>query len=162
MDELERSLAQLAVATSDYGDDGVPGGLQNVLRVLREQLDMDVVFVSKIAGGDRTFMAVDSAPGKDIIRPGMSDPVEQSWCHNIVQGRLPELIRDGKPLIESGAAPFTALQIGTHLSVPVIRADGSVYGTLCTFALHVDERVDESDVARLRNVAKVIATRLPT
>ncbi|MBA3772507.1 MAG: GAF domain-containing protein [Ramlibacter sp.] len=85
-------------------------------------------------------MAVDAAPGHDVLQPGMSDPVEQSWCHHIVQGRLPELIRDAGPLIESRQAPYTPLQIGTHLSVPVMRPDGSVYGTLCTFAFHVTRR----------------------
>lgn len=160
MDDLESQLSQLLVATSDYGDDDLPESLHEFLRVLREQLKMDVVFVSKIAEGRRTFMAVDAGPGHDIIKPGMSDPVEQSWCHNIVQGRLPELIRDGKPYIESGQAPFTPLEIGTHLSVPVRRPDGSVYGTLCTFAFHVDDRVSQEDIQRLRNAAKLISGRL--
>ncbi len=160
MDNLERMLEQLLVATGEYGDDGVPASLLHVLKAVREQLGMDVVFVSKIEDGRRTFMAVDNAPGHDIIKPGMSDPVEKSWCHHIVQGRLPELIRDAGPLIESGQVPYTPLEIGTHLSVPVMRSDGSVYGTLCTFAFHVDNQVSNSDVARLRNVAKLIATRL--
>ncbi len=160
MDELERSLIELSVGTSDYGDDGLPTSLLAVLGALRRQFQMDVVFVSKMADGQRTFMAVDAAPGRDVIAPGMSDPVEASWCHNIVQGRLPELIRDGKPLIASGEAPYTPLEIGTHLSVPVVRPNGSVYGTLCMFAFHVDEKVTDSDVARLRNAATIIAGRL--
>jgi GAF domain-containing protein len=160
MDELERSLAALSVGTSEYADDDLPASLSHVLRSLRERFGMDVVFVAKIADGQRTFMAVDSAPGRDIVRPGMSDPVEQSWCHNIVQGRLPELIRDGKKLVESGHAPYTPLEIGTHLSVPVVLPDGSVYGTLCTFAFHVDQKVSAADVERLREAARTIGTRL--
>lgn len=76
MDELEAKLAELLVATSDYGDDGLPESLPNFLQVLREQLKMDVVFVSKLAEGRRTFMAVDASPGRDIIKVGMFDPVE--------------------------------------------------------------------------------------
>lgn len=160
MDDLDTKLAELLVATSDYSDDGLPASLHQALRALREHLHMDVVFVSQFAGGQRKFVAVDAAPGHDVVRPGMADPLEVSWCHNIVQGRLPELIRDGVPLIKSGQAPFTPLQIGTHLSVPVVMPDGKVFGTLCTFSFHVEDRVSEADVARLRNVAKMLATRL--
>ena len=86
----------------------------------------------RLGGGD--------SAGREVIKAGMFDPVEQSWCHLIVQGRLPELIRDGKALIEARQAPFTPLEIGTHLSVPIVLPDGEPYGTLCTFAFHVDER----------------------
>lgn len=160
-DELEAQLEQLLVATSDYGDEDLPQALGEVLRILRERVKMDVVFVSKIAHGRRTFMAVNAVAGREIIQPGMSDPVEQSWCHNIVQGRLPELIKDGAPYITSGQAPYTPLEIGTHLSVPVVLRDGTVYGTLCTFAFHVNNGVSEADVQHLRSTAELIANRLP-
>lgn len=160
MDELEAKLSELLVATSDYGDEELPKELSGVLRVLRQQLNMDVVFVSKIAEGRRTFVAVDAAPGQEVIQPGMSDPVEQSWCHNIVQGRLPELIMDSKPFIESGRAPSTPFEIGTHLSVPVVLPNGAVYGTLCTFAFHVEKKVSEEDVWRLRRFARLISDLL--
>lgn len=160
MKKTHPELASMAVGTSDSRDDAVPVELVDMLRVLRQQLSMDVVFVSKFADGLRTFVATDAADGQDVVRPGMSDPIEQSWCHHVVQGRLPELIRDGGPLIASGQAPFTPLAIGTHLSVPVVLPDGRVYGTVCTFAFHVDPRVSESDVQRLRNVARLIAARV--
>lgn len=121
---------------------------------------MDVVFVAKFSDGRREFVAVDTEPSHEVIKVGMSDPIEQSWCHNIVQGRLPELIRDGRPLIARGEAPYTPLEIGTHVSVAVIRPDGSVYGTLCTFAFHVDRNVDHAVVERLRTIARLIAQRL--
>lgn len=160
MDDLEARLAELLVATSDYHDNDLPESLQDFLRVLREHLNMDIVFVSKIADGRRTFMAVDSKPEADVIKVGMSDPVEQSWCHNIVLGRLPELIRDGKVLIASGEVPYTPLAIGTHLSVPILMPDGKTYGTLCTFAFHVDNAVSSKDIRRLRNAAQLIGARL--
>jgi hypothetical protein len=160
MDDLGRTLAMLAVGTSDDGDDGLPDGLLQVLRALRQHLKMDVVFVSKLADGRRTFMEADTSPAGSAVQRGGYDPIEQSWCHHIVQGRLPELIHDGGPLIRSRQAPYTPLEIGTHLSVPLVLADGTIYGTLCTFAFHVDDKVCDADMARLRNVAKVIAARL--
>ncbi|MDP3699947.1 MAG: GAF domain-containing protein [Hylemonella sp.] len=160
MDDWEKKLSEISVATSDYADDELPEVLGSLLHSIRESLNMDVVFVSKFADGHRKFVAADSAPDHDFIRPGMSDPLEQSWCHRIVQGRLPELIRDGKMLIARGQVPFTPLEIGTHLSVPVVLPDGSVYGTLCTFAFFVDNQIDQHDVERLRETSKLIARRL--
>jgi hypothetical protein len=156
MDDLENLL----VATSDYTDDGLHVSLAPALSAVRESLDMDVVFVAKIAEGRREFKAVQSAPGIDLARPGMSDPVEQSWCHMIVEGRLPELIPDAAPWIAAGRVPYTPLQIGTHLSVPVVLRGGRVYGTLCCFALSVKSDVLQKDVEALRHVASVLAARI--
>lgn len=156
MDELENLL----VATSDYSDEGLHESLAQALGHLRETLDMDVVFVAKIADGRREFRAVQSAPGIDLVRPGRSDPVEQSWCHMIVDGRLPELIPDASALMATGQLPYTPLQIGTHLSVPVVMADGKVYGTLCCFALSVKPDVLQKDVDRLRQLASMLAARI--
>lgn len=155
-DDLENHL----VATSDYGDDALDQHVQQLLATIRDRTDMDVVFVAKIAGGMRTFKAVESRPGIDLIHPGMADPVEQSWCHMIVSGRLPQLIQDAKPLIESGQVPYTPLSIGTHLSVPVMLPDGTAYGTLCCFAMSVKQGDLERDVEQLRIAAGLIGRRV--
>lgn len=155
-------LTTLTVATSEHGNAELPGSLVPLLRALRQQFGMDIVFVSRFADRRRTIVAVDAAPGHEEIRPGMSDPIEQSWCHHIVQGRLPELIRDGRVLVASGRAPATSFDIGTHLSVPVVLPDGTVYGTLCTIAFRVHPSVSTTDLASMRIAASVIASRLST
>lgn len=160
MNESEEVWENLLVATSDYKDKALPFVLHNMLKVLREHIAMDVVFVSQIADGQRRFVAVDCAPGQEVIKAGMSDPVEESWCHYIVEGRLPMCIEDGKPLIQSGQAPYTPLQIGTHLSVPVVMQDGKVYGTVCAFSFHVHERAMQADLNRLKTVAKLVSQRI--
>lgn len=156
LDQVERLL----VATADRGDAALDASVHQVLSALRRQMRMDVVFVSKFEDGRRTFKLVDTAPGKDVIRPGEGDPLEQSWCHHIVNGRLPELMKDAQPYRVSGAAPATPLEIGTHLSVPVVLRDGRVFGTLCAFAFYVDNEISLQDVWRLRAVADVIAKRI--
>jgi GAF domain-containing protein len=159
-DSLVAQAEGLLVATADHGDAALDGCVQQVLSVLRTRMRMDVVFVSKFEGGRRTFKLVDAGPGGEAIRPGVSDPLEQSWCHHIVNERLPQFIKDAAPLRASGAAPATLLDIGTHLSVPVTLGNGKVYGTLCAFAFHVDDDITLQDVWRLRAVADVIARRI--
>lgn len=160
MDDLERSLTAGAADTAAHPEETLPVSVRLTLRALREHFQMDVIFLSRVADERRTFMAVDAAPSHDAIQPGMFDPAEQSWCQQVLQGRLPELIRDGRALLAAGQAPATALEIGTHLSVPVVLPDGRVYGTLCTFSSRVDEKVSEQDLRMLRNAASMIGARL--
>ena len=159
-DPLVAQAEGLLVATADYGDAALDSSVQEVLSLLRTRMKMDVVFVSKFEGGKRVFKLVDTAPGGEVVRPGGSDPIEQSWCHHIVNERLPQFILDAAPLRLSGEAPATPLEIGTHLSVPVTLPSGKVFGTLCAFAFHVDEDITLQDVWRLRAVADVIARRI--
>ncbi|WP_053076686.1 GAF domain-containing protein [Caenimonas sp. SL110] len=160
MDELESRLESMVVATSDHRDEAIPHDLQRMLKVLREQIRMDVVFVSRFEDGQRKFVAVDTDPGQAVIQPGMSDPIEESWCHHIVQGRMPRYIRNARPLVRDGKLPHTPLEIGTHLSVPVVMSDGNVYGTLCAFSMHVHEDKNEEDVRRLQNIARLVSQRI--
>lgn len=156
-DDLDVRICELLVATSDGADPELPASVPEVLRLLRTRLGMDVAFVSQIAGGRRTFMAVDSAPGAPVLPVGGSDPVEESWCQRVVEGRLPEQVVDAAPYVASGLVPDPGIAIGTHLSTPVRLADGTVYGTLCCFSLGVHP---EADMDRLRYTAGLLASRL--
>lgn len=156
-DDLDVRIAELLVATSDAADPHLPAAVSEVLRLLRTRLGMDVAFVSQICDGQRTFKAVDCTPGFAPIQADMCDPIEESWCQRVVEGRLPELMEDAAPYVASGQAPAPGMRIGTHLSTPVRLPDGTVYGTLCCFSRDVQPG---ADINRLRYSASLLATRL--
>lgn len=157
-DDIDVKISHLLVATSDAADPELPAAVSEVLKLLRVRLGMDVAFVSHIADGRRTFKAVDSTPGFSPLQVSMSDPIEESWCQRVVEGRLPERIDDAAPYIASGQAPAPGIPIGTHLSTPVRLADGTVYGTLCCFSREVRAG---ADIDRLRYTASLLTARLP-
>jgi hypothetical protein len=95
-----------------------------------------------------------------LVKAGQSDPVAESWCHYVVEGRLPQFMKDAGPYIERGEAPKTELKIGTHLSTPILLANGSVYGTLCCFSALVNERIDANALGRLQVMARLLAQNL--
>ncbi len=156
-DDFDVQVSELLVATSDSADPALPATVPEVLKLLRTRLGMDIAFVSQITDGRRVFMAVDHAPGFSPIQAGMSDPVEESWCQRVVEGRLPELMEDAAPYIASGQAPEPGFPIGTHLSTPVRLSGGTVYGTLCCFSRGISK---DADIDRLRYTAGLIADRL--
>ncbi len=133
-DDIEVSIAELLVATPDQTDELIDRRVHDTLRLLRDKLSMDVVFVSQFTQGQRVFRAVEQKPGREVIQEGGADPLEASWCQRVVDGRLPEMIQDAAPLIASGQAPAAPFSIGTHLSTPIVMKDGAVYGTLCCFS----------------------------
>ena len=52
-DELSVMISELLVATADGTDPSIDRSVTEVLRTLRERLNMDVVFVSEFIDGDR-------------------------------------------------------------------------------------------------------------
>ncbi len=156
-DDLDVTISELLVATCDAADPDLPAAVSEVLQLLRLRLGMDVAFVSQITEGRRIFKAVDSAPDFSPLQVGQSDPVEESWCQRVVEGRLPERMADAAAFVASGQAPDPGITIGTHLSTPVRLADGTVYGTLCCFSRGVRS---DADIDRLRYTARLLAARL--
>ena len=156
-DDLDVTISEMLVATSDSADHELPEVVSAVLKLLRKRLGMDVAFVSQIADGRRTFKAVDSGLDFAPVVAGMSDPAEESWCQYVVEGRLPEKIDDAAPLVAAGKMPAPGFTIGTHLSTPVRLADGKVYGTLCCFSRGVQP---EADIHRLRYTANLLSEKL--
>lgn len=156
-DDLDVTISELLVATCDSADPELPTAVPEVLKLLRTRLGMDVAFVSQIADGRRSFKAVDCVQDFAPIQAGMSDPVEESWCQRVVEGRLPERMQDAAPYIAAGKAPNPGFPIGTHLSTPVRLSGGVVYGTLCCFSRGIRA---EADIDRLRYTAKLLADRL--
>ncbi|MGB3067781.1 MAG: GAF domain-containing protein [Ottowia sp.] len=160
-DDIDVRISELLVATNDATDPLVHPNVTEALSLCREHLDMDVVFVSQFRHNRRTFRVVETKPGGvTVVKAGQSDPVEESWCHHVVTGRLPQLMTDARPFIKRGEAPATPIRIGTHLSTPILLKDGSVYGTLCCFSHEVDEQIGDKDLHRLRAMARVLAQKL--
>lgn len=131
-------------------------GIETILRAVRTHLGMDVGFVSEFSNGRRVFRHVESADGKQCIDVGSSDPLDQSYCHWVVEGRLPQLIRDPADHPFARSLPATkAVPVGAHLSVPIRLRDGRVYGTFCCFSMAPDPSLTERDLSVLRAFAQV-------
>jgi EAL domain-containing protein (putative c-di-GMP-specific phosphodiesterase class I) len=130
--------------------------LPDLLRALRTYLRMDVAFVSQFEEGRRIFRYVDGAPDVQVIQPGGADPLEDSYCQRVVDGRLPELIHNAQEVPAACELPATAaLPVGAHLSVPIKLQDGSVYGTFCCFSFKGNDALKESHVDLMRVLADV-------
>ena len=160
LDGLEVKVAELLVATADESDHMIDGSVGEVLKLLRQKMKMDVVFVSEFTNGERVFRCVDQTPGPESIAAGASDPLEQTWCQRVVDGRMPELVADVPAAQARGEVPALPAQIGTFLSTPIVLAGGEVYGTLCCFSYGINPKVTAQDVKTLRYTAQLTASKI--
>lgn len=148
-----------AVATADWSDDIRLATISRLLERVRLAFGMDVVFVSQFTNDRRVFRYVNaSESAQQLLSVGGSDPLEESYCKRVVDGRLPEVIQNAQELPEANALPVTqAINLGGHLSVPIQLGSGGVFGTLCCFSQRPHPELEERDAVVLREVAAVLA-----
>ncbi|WP_279483171.1 EAL domain-containing protein [Aureimonas sp. SK2] len=144
-------------------DSPPPDSLDDIpmmLRLVRQNLGLDVAFIGEFTGGRRVFRHVDAAaPGP--VREGGSDPLEETYCAQVVDGQLPELIPDTTVVALAQRMPVTReLPVGSHLSVPIRLSNGMVYGTFCCFGHAPDHSLNARDLAMLRTFAGLVAQRI--
>ena len=160
-EDLVVHISELLVATADASDELVDRSISEVLRLLRDKMKMDVVFVSEFTQGQRVMRYMATSPGGPAVAVGDADLLEASWCQRVVDGRLPEHIHDARQLPAAAALlkelPFP---IGTHISTPIVLRNGEVYGTLCTFSLAPKDNPDPNDLKVLRYTAKLAAEKI--
>lgn len=137
--------------------------LCEALRSVRSHLDMDVAFVAEVVQGLRVFRHVDGRSDPLPICVGGADPLSDSYCQRVIDGRLPPLIPDTSRLPEAASLPITAiLSIGSYISVPIRFSDGRLYGTFCCFSAKPDETLNERDLDTLRLFADFAGRLLET
>lgn len=125
--------------------------IQDMLHGLRLALNMKVGFISEFAQKKRMFRYVDADEDFRPIDVGDGDPLGESYCSRIVDGELPELMRDARlnPIALTIPAT-TSLPVVAHLSVPIRFSQGEVYGTLCCFSNQIVDTLADKDLAILR------------
>lgn len=160
--------SQQAAAGRDPGPAGLTGpdseyvaAIERTLRAARKHLGVEVAFISEFVGGDRVFRYVDARTVPSAVAVDGRDPLEDSYCHYIVNGELPEYMQDPRQHpIPASLAVTEALPVGTHLSVPIRFSDGQTYGTFCCFDHDVRPEVEPHTVVALRMMADLVAEYL--
>ena len=151
---------ELLIATADMGDARIDAGLQDLLRLIRRELAMDVAFLAEFVDGRRVFRQVDAGQGLGIVAPGDSHALEDSLCQRIVDGRIPRDIGDLDAVRARQVLPQTSASLAAHIGVPVRLRDGTVYGTLCCFSFAKHTGLGEMHLQRLQMSAHLAAQLL--
>jgi|AntDeeMinimDraft_5_1070356.scaffolds.fasta_scaffold00908_11 EAL domain-containing protein (putative c-di-GMP-specific phosphodiesterase class I) len=155
---LAESLSDITARETIREEGSLDQVTRSLLQAIRQHLNMDVAFISEFVGDRRVFRYVDAEHDAQWMRPGDSDLREESYCQRVIDGRLPELIRDAQS--QPGARDLRVtheLPVGAHLSIPIRLSNGSVFGTFCTFKREADPSLDGIHLALVRVFADVAA-----
>lgn len=146
--------ALLAAVAVGSGEDVV----NRALKAIRAHLGMDVAYVSRFDGDNMVLREVD-APGQEALaHVGAAFSLNDTYCRDIMAGRLPELIPDTSAEPLAAAKPITdAIPIGRHMSVPVRLPDGTPYGMFCCLGFAPDPSLRERDLQMMRAFADLAA-----
>lgn len=131
------------------------------LEAVRRHLGMDVAYLSEFVGDRTVFREVDAPGLEHLIAVGESKAIEEVYCQHILAGDLPELIPDTAAIPLAAAMPITsAVPIGAHVSVPIRRADGAVYGMFCCLSATPRRTLNERDLHIVRAFAAMVADEI--
>jgi GAF domain-containing protein len=153
---------QFVVATSDASSNTLALTITDLLRDARTLLEMDIVFVSEFAEGQRVIRWVDKAANaEDTIKVGQSNLLEETYCQRVVDGRLPMAIPDAHLLPEAEKLEVTkSHKIRTYLAVPIFLSSGQIFGTLCCISHQPRTALGNRQIDALRIVAERVAVEL--
>ena len=130
--QVEAAADAYAVATQNAAHPDLYEPLTFLLAQVRQALGMDIVFVSRLSDTQRVFEVVSAEGELADVAPGVSDPLLETYCHRVAEGRLPAVVADTSGNAEVRALPVTdRLDIRAYLSAPVVLANGRVFGTVC-------------------------------
>ena len=138
-----RAAAKL-VKLSEVASERTPDTVERVLAAAKEELGMEVAFVSEFAEQRMIFRKLVGEAESFGWQEGESIPLDDTYCRLLIEGRLPSVIPDAngnewvKPLDVTGEAG-----IGSYVGAPIKFSDGQLYGTLCALSHSPDPSLKE-------------------
>ncbi|PPK93823.1 EAL domain-containing protein (putative c-di-GMP-specific phosphodiesterase class I) [Kineococcus xinjiangensis] len=159
LDEPATAAATTALQVT-LQDEEPMRAVDRILDVARNHLGMSLAIVSRIGDGVQRYDRMSGAAQDFGVAVGQAVPLEATYCHAVLEGRISGLIPD------AAADPFAAAQnrrlglgIGAYCGVPLRLPDGELYGSLCTISPDAEPLVP-GDLAFLRALADLIGHQL--
>ena len=129
---------------------------EGALEFLSEHVGWDVWMVTQVVEDRQVVLLAHPA---DAVRPGLELPWETSFCRQMIEGRAPRLATVTAVVPAYASRTTGALSdVAAYVGVPLVRDDGTLFGTLCGVAFRAKPR----SAAREMSVVEVAARMLST
>jgi GAF domain-containing protein len=138
-----------------------PEEIERLLSIVRENLQMDVAFVSEFAGDKLVFRALEGDAESFGWREGEGFPLDESYCKRVLDGRLPNVVPDARSEdLTKDLWVTSEANIGSYVAVPVVLSDGHPYGTLCCVSHKADPALRERELGLMVGVARELSRQI--
>jgi signal transduction histidine kinase len=158
--ERDNAAAQLSTL-SEIASERPPEPIKGILQAAREELGMEVAFVSEFAHQRMVFRELVGEAGSFGWEEGESVALDDTFCRLLLEGRLPNAIPDAKA---DGRVRFLQITgkagIGSYVGAPIRFSDGTLYGTLCVLSHSPEPSLGERDGHFVRVLARLVAEQM--
>lgn len=107
------------------------GLVSSLLRTLRDNLDMQVAYLSVFIGDEQIIIATEGDGEPLGIRRGRRVALAESYCLRMVDGEVGPIVADTSLEPSLVNLPATAGGIASYVGVPVHLPNGHLLGSLC-------------------------------
>jgi hypothetical protein len=121
---------------------------------------MDVAVLGEICNGHEVVRCLEGDGGSFGLTPGASMPIEDTYCHRLLTGRLTNVVPDAQANEQVRDLAITrAARIGAYIGVPLTGLDARLY-VLCCLAHERRPQLGERDVLCLRDLGNAVLANL--
>jgi signal transduction histidine kinase len=147
--------------TSERASERIPETIEWVLEAAREELGMEVAFVSEFSQQRMVFRKLAGEAESFGWQEDDSVPLDDTFCRRLLEGHLPNVIPDAKT---DGRVNFLNVtgkaDIGAYVGVPIRYSDGTLYGTFCVLSHSPEPSLVERDAQFIRVLARLVAEQM--
>ncbi len=130
-----------------------------VLALLRQRLGFNLWMMTRTDGNDWVVLQVEDHGYN--VKEGSVFRWADSFCSQMVLGRGPRIAPCAKEVPSYAEAPIgRQVAIGAYIGVPIKKADGSLFGTLCAIDPTPQDESIQRDLPWIELVAKLLGTIL--
>ncbi len=154
MDTPEQGLSGLSeVARNPTVSTAVDG--------VRRLLGLDLAYATLLEPAEQVVLHVEGDAEDFGVQEGLRVPREMTYCQRVLDGKLPAVIPDTHADSVATQLVGTAeTGIRAFASVPLTRADGSLFGTLCCAGREAHPELSERDLQFMQIFARIVVDTL--
>ena len=132
-----------------------------MVETARAVLGMDMGYVCDTRDGRQAYKVVTGDGESFGARAQESVPLEGTYCHEMLNGRLGNVVRDSstEPLVAELAITREG-GIGAYIGVPLVLSDGELFGTFCCLSHDPAPDLDARQVELMQLLAGLIADQI--
>ncbi|WP_166636857.1 sensor domain-containing phosphodiesterase [Cognatilysobacter terrigena] len=142
-------------------DSNATAFVQRIVASARDYLGAHVSFLAELNEDAKIVRAVAGPAAAAGLPVGARFELEDTYCHRVLQGCLPDAVYDARVDVRSRDIPLTErLGIESYMGVPVALPDGRVLGTLCCINFPAEPERRVRDLGFMHFLAGLVGVQL--
>ena len=134
--------------------------ITGALKLAHRQTHMDVAVLGEICDGREIVRYLAGDGGSFGLSPGASMPIEDTYCHRLLTGRLSNVVPDAHANEQVRDLEITrAGRVRAYIGVPLTGLDAHLY-VLCCLSHEQQPQLGGRDVLFLRDLGETILAAL--